>query len=164
MTIRWRGGICLACYLLLNGPNLNMLGIREPGVYGSESLAAIEARLVQKAQDMGVQLETFQSNHEGAIIDRIHGAYGKCDGILINPGALTHYSYALRDAISTVSIPTVEVHMSNIHKREEFRHVSVTAPVVVGQIAGFGSLSYELGLIALHRHVSPHAAAGPSEA
>lgn len=144
----------LASYLVLNGPNLNMLGIREPGVYGDESLAAIEGRLTRMAEEWGVRLETFQSNHEGELIDRIHAAYGTHDGILINPGALTHYSYALRDAISAVNIPTVEVHMSNIHKREAFRHVSVTAPVVLGQIAGFGSRSYELGLMALHQAAS----------
>ncbi|KJB88525.1 3-dehydroquinate dehydratase [Paenibacillus sp. E194] len=153
----------MACYLLLNGPNLNMLGIREPGVYGSESLAAIEARLTEMAASWGVSLECYQSNHEGALIDRIHEAYGTCDGIVINPGALTHYSYALRDALSAVRIPTVEVHMSNIHKREEFRHVSVTAPVVVGQIAGFGALSYELGLSALHQYVFSQRAEGQSQ-
>ncbi|MGG4397623.1 type II 3-dehydroquinate dehydratase [Paenibacillus thiaminolyticus] len=144
----------MASYLVLNGPNLNMLGIREPGVYGDESLAAIEGRLSRMAEEWGVQLETFQSNHEGELIDRIHAAYGTHDGILINPGALTHYSYALRDAISAVNIPTVEVHMSNIHKREAFRHESVTAPVVLGQIAGFGSRSYELGLVALHQAIT----------
>ncbi|WP_028544129.1 type II 3-dehydroquinate dehydratase [Paenibacillus taiwanensis] len=143
----------MACYLVLNGPNLNMLGIREPGVYGKESLADIEARLLGIANKLGVELECMQSNHEGVVIDRIHAAYGTCDGILINPGAWTHYSYAIRDALATVSIPTVEVHMSNIHKREAFRHHSVTAPVVVGQIAGFGSHSYELGLYALHQAV-----------
>lgn len=144
----------MAGYLLLNGPNLNMIGIREPDVYGSESLVAVEARLTEMAANWGVTLKHFQSNHEGVLIDHIHEVYGKCDGIVINPGALTHYSYALRDALSAVRIPAVEVHMSNIHKREQFRHVSVIAPVVVGQIVGFGALSYELGLIALHRHVA----------
>ncbi len=139
--------------LLLNGPNLNMLGIREPGVYGSLSLLAITDRLTKLAEELGVGLECYQSNHEGDLIDRIHAAYGQKSGILFNPGAFTHYSYAIRDAISAVGIPTVEVHISNIHKREAFRHVSVIAPVAVGQIAGFGANSYELGLRALVQYI-----------
>ncbi|RCX23134.1 3-dehydroquinate dehydratase [Fontibacillus phaseoli] len=139
--------------LVLNGPNLNMLGIREPGVYGSESLSDIEKRLNKLAEQEEIELAFYQSNHEGALIDKIHEAHGSCDGILINPGALTHYSYALRDALTSVSIPTVEIHLSNIHSREEFRRHSVIAPVAVGQIAGFGSYGYDMGLMAVKRHL-----------
>jgi 3-dehydroquinate dehydratase-2 len=140
--------------LLLHGPNLNMLGIREPAVYGSDTLESINLRLQDLAVSLGMELDTLQSNHEGDLIDAIHKAYGTKQGILINPGAFTHYSYALRDALSSVQLPTVEVHLSNIHKREPFRHVSVTAPVVTGQISGFGAYSYEIGLLALHRHLT----------
>jgi 3-dehydroquinate dehydratase-2 len=140
--------------LVLNGPNLNMLGIREPGVYGTETLASIEARLKEVAQPLDLELTFFQSNSEGELIDRIHAAFGTMDGILMNPGAYTHYSYAIRDAVAAVGLPLVEVHLSNIHKRESFRHVSVIAPVAIGQICGFGALSYELGLLALHRHLT----------
>ena len=135
--------------LVLHGPNLNMLGIREPGVYGSVTLEAINQNLNQLAKQYAMELEIVQSNHEGELIDQIHRAFGVKDGIVINPGAFTHYSYAIRDALSSVSLPTIEVHLSNIHSRESFRHQSVIAPIVIGQIAGFGAYSYELGLLAL---------------
>ncbi|MBQ3037821.1 MAG: type II 3-dehydroquinate dehydratase [Clostridia bacterium] len=128
--------------LIINGPNLNMLGIREPGVYGNETLETVYQKIKNKAQALKAEVEFFQSNIEGEIINQIHGALGKFDGIVINPGAFTHYSYAIRDAISCVNIPVIEVHISNVHKREEFRHKSVTAPVCAGQICGLGTNGY----------------------
>lgn len=135
--------------LLIHGPNLNMLGVREPGVYGSETMDSINERCHQLAQELGIELEAFQSNGEGEIVDRIQAAMGLVDGIVINPGAFTHYSYAIRDAIAAVRLPCVEIHLSNVYSREEFRHKSVIAPVVSGQIAGFGGESYLLGLRAV---------------
>lgn len=139
--------------LLIHGPNLNMLGIREPGIYGKDSMESINRRLEALSQEHGYELETFQSNYEGAIIDKIHEAYGSAEGIIMNPGAFTHYSYAIRDALAAAAVPAVEVHLSNIHKREEFRHRSVTAAVMIGQIAGFGAASYEFGFLALHQYL-----------
>ncbi|KMM16924.1 type II 3-dehydroquinate dehydratase [Synechococcus sp. GFB01] len=132
--------------LLLNGPNLNLLGLREPGLYGARTLAAIEADLERQASDQGVELECFQSNHEGALVDRIHQARGSIDGILINAGALTHTSIALRDALLGVAIPFVELHLSNVHAREPFRHHSYLADRAIGVISGFGAGSYGLAL------------------
>jgi 3-dehydroquinate dehydratase-2 len=132
---------------VINGPNLNLLGSREPGIYGTQTLKAIEDGLKEEAQKYDVVIDFFQSNHEGAIIDAIHDAYQTgIDGIILNPGAFTHYSYAIRDAISAVKIPVAEVHLSNIHAREEFRSKSVIAPVCMGQISGFGPQSYYAAL------------------
>ena len=135
--------------LVLHGPNLNLLGVREPGVYGNVTLDDINNRLIDLARQHDAELTILQSNHEGALIDAIHDARTWAAGILINPGGLTHTSVALRDAISGVGLPTVEVHLSNVYAREEFRHHSYIAPVCVGSIAGFGWRSYLYGLMAL---------------
>ena len=135
--------------LVLHGPNINLTGIREPDTYGRMTLEDINQRILARAQQLGMECDIFQSNHEGALIDKIHEALENYDGIVINAGAYTHYSYAIRDAISSVKKPCVEVHMSNIHAREPFRHESVIAPVCAGQFCGFGWQSYLLGVEAV---------------
>lgn len=140
--------------LVLHGPNLNLLGSREPGVYGRKTLEEINDGLAQSIAGQAVELRFQQSNHEGDLIDAIHVARNWADGILINPGAFTHTSYALRDAITAVGLPAVEVHLSNVHAREAFRHTSLIAPVCLGQISGFGWRSYQLGLQALLAHLN----------
>ena len=135
--------------LVMLGPNLNMVGIREKGVYGAETADHIEKQIIKYAKENDFDCDVYQSNHEGDLIDKIHDSMNEYCGVIINAGALTHYSYALRDAIACVDIPYIEVHMSNIHAREEFRHKSVIAPVCKGQIAGFGKLSYFLAINAL---------------
>ncbi len=135
---------------VINGPNINFTGIREKGVYGNLTFEDINEKIKEKCDSMGIEVSFFQSNYEGALIDEFQKSYSdNTEGIIINPGAFTHYSYALRDAIKSVNIPVVETHMSNIHNREEFRHKSVTAPVCIGQICGFGYFSYILGIDAL---------------
>lgn len=134
---------------MLHGPNINLLGQREPEIYGSLTLEDINRLLVEEARSLNVKVSTFQSNHEGALVDAIHQAQGRYGGLLINAGAYTHTSVAIPDAIAAVAIPTVEVHLSNIYRRESFRHHSYIAPVAVGQISGFGAQSYRLGLQAL---------------
>ena len=134
---------------VIHGPNINFTGIREKGVYGTLTFDEINREIEKKAADMEMEAEIFQSNYEGAIIDKIQECYGRKDGIIINPGAYTHYSYAIRDALASVDIPVIEVHMSNIHKREEFRHTSVTVPGCLGQMCGFGWKGYLLALEAM---------------
>lgn len=135
--------------LVLNGPNLNLVGIREPGVYGKQSIDLINKGLREYADRLGVEIEIRQSNHEGQLIDWLHAAREEFDGIVLNAGAYTHYSYAIRDAITAIAKPVVEVHLSNVHARDEFRRTSVISPVCIGVICGFGKNSYHLALKAL---------------
>lgn len=135
--------------LVINGVNLNMLGLREPEIYGGETMQDLENKISAYSKSIGVEVDFFQSNFEGEIVEKIHSAMGTYDGAVINPGAFTHYSYAIHDAIKSVNVPFVEVHISNIYGREEFRHKSVTAAACVGQISGFGFKGYELAIDAL---------------
>jgi len=143
----------MVAILVIHGPNLNLLGQREPEVYGSLTMDEINRRLQDYASGQDMTLRVFQSNHEGSLIDALHDAMEWADGVVINPGAYTHTSYALRDAISAVGLPVVEVHMSNVHARERFRHRSLLAPACLGQVIGFGWRSYLLGLQALRSHL-----------
>ncbi|NLK08347.1 MAG: type II 3-dehydroquinate dehydratase [Firmicutes bacterium] len=138
---------------VINGPNLNLLGTREKDIYGRLTLAEIENKISVLAKELQCSVKFFQSNHEGELIEAIHDCRGGYDGILINPAAFTHYAYAIRDALTAVELPVVEVHMSNIYAREAFRHRSVIAPVCLGQIAGFGWVGYLLGLKGLVEHI-----------
>ena len=150
--------------LVLHGPNLNLLGVREPKIYGRETLDDINSRLKARAAQSNVELRIVQSNHEGVLIDELHAArLAGFNGILINPGAFTHYSYALRDAIAATDLPAVEVHLSNVHRREEFRHTSVLVPVCIGQVMGFGWRSYLLGLEGLLNYLSDQAPSAPTK-
>lgn len=142
--------------LFLNGPNLNLLGTREPDKYGTQTLKDIEIFIKEEAKKHNIEVEFYQSNIEGELVNKIQEAKNIFDGIVMNPAAYTHTSVAIRDAILAVSIPTVEIHISNIHTREEFRKTSLTAPACVGQITGFGINSYKLGLIAISDHLKSH--------
>lgn len=145
--------LTLVSVLVIHGPNLNLLGQREPGIYGAVTLAEVNNLLEAQASKLQTKITAMQSNHEGVLVDAIHAARGEHQGILINAGAYTHTSVAIRDAIAAVNIPTVEVHLSNIYQREVFRHHSYIAPVAIGQISGFGANSYRLGLLALVDHL-----------
>jgi len=135
--------------LVIHGPNLNLLGEREPGIYGKTNIETLNKNIIERSKEQGLECEIFQSNHEGAIIDKLHSSRLSFDGVIINAGAYTHYSYAIRDAISAIKIPCIEVHISNVFARDEFRSKSVIAPVCKGSISGFGLNSYYLAIMAL---------------
>ncbi len=143
----------MARLLLLNGPNLNMLGTREPGVYGNTTLAEIELRLVESARKLGHELETFQTNSESDLVDRVQAAHEHFEFLLLNPGAFTHTSIALRDALLAAGLPFIEIHLSNVHAREDFRRHSYFSDIALGTITGLGPIGYELALQAAHRHL-----------
>jgi 3-dehydroquinate dehydratase-2 len=147
----------------IHGPNLNLLGTREPHVYGKTTLREIDQELVTRGAELGLDVKTFQSNHEGALVDRVQQAQGKAAGLIVNAGGLTHTSVSLRDAIAAVKLPTVEVHLSNLYSREEFRHRSLLAPVCTGQIAGLGAIGYRLALEALARILPKPSSAGQDQ-
>lgn len=134
---------------VVNGPNLNLLGTRETEIYGTTSIDDINEKLTSKAEELGFDIEFFQSNHEGALIDYIQGSIGRIQGLIINPGALTHYGYSLRDALASINIPIIEVHITNIFRREEWRSISLVTPLAAGSLMGLGSLGYELALRAM---------------
>lgn len=142
--------------LVIHGPNLNLLGRREPHLYGHLTLADINARIVEKGRQLGLDVETFQSNHEGAIVDKIQQAMDACQGLVINPAAYTHTSVAIRDALAMLDVPVIEVHLSNIHKREAFRHHSMVSAVATGQIAGLGAQGYILAIEAIAAGLTGH--------
>jgi 3-dehydroquinate dehydratase II len=144
--------------LVLNGPNLNLLGTREPAIYGHTTLADIEGDCIAHGQTLGLSVTCAQSNHEGALVEHLHAARGTMAGVVLNAGAYTHTSVALRDAITASGLPVVELHLSNTHARESFRHVSLIAPVCIGVIQGFGARGYRLALQALHGHLQHSAA------
>ncbi len=140
--------------LVVHGPNLNLLGKREPEIYGTQTLAEIDADLAVLAKDLGVEVESIQSNHEGELIDRIQEAIGQADGILINPGGFTHSSIALRDALVATDLPVVEIHLSNVYARESFRQLSYVSPIAIGVISGLGAQGYQFGLEALVKRLN----------
>ncbi len=137
--------------LVIHGPNLNMLGRREPEIYGKATLAEINAQLESLGTSLGIRVETFQSNHEGAIVDKIQQAFGNCNGVIINPAAYTHTSVAIRDALLLLDVPIIEIHLSNIYKREAFRHKSLISDIATAQLAGFGAMGYQMALEAMSR-------------